>query len=154
MPPAPANTRRDPPEIPGAMRDITGFLVNALAERLRNATEAALGDTGVRPRQLGLLLVLADEGAAQQQHLGERLGMDRTTTMQLVALLEADGLLVRTPDPSDGRAWMVTLTPRGTRVARTVARQSKRAADTAMAGLTPGESAALHSLLRKALGAR
>ncbi len=40
-------------------------------------------------------------------------GMARPSMAQLVDELEADGLLERRPDPSDGRAKLVALTPTG-----------------------------------------
>jgi DNA-binding MarR family transcriptional regulator len=40
-------------------------------------------------------------------------GMTRPSMAQLVDELEADGLVERRPDPSDGRAKLVVLTPSG-----------------------------------------
>lgn len=34
----------------------------------------------------------------------------------MVRLLERDGLVERSPDPTDGRAYRISLTPRGRRV--------------------------------------
>jgi DNA-binding MarR family transcriptional regulator len=133
------------------MVDVTGFLVNQVAERLRETTQAHVEAVGVRPRQIGLLLVLRNEGRMQQQQLGELLGMDRTTTMQLVGALEDQGLVVRDADPSDGRAYLVRLTARGGRVAEQVEGQSRAAADVVLAALSPAEKRTFHRLLRKVL---
>jgi len=133
--------------VPEPLSSITGFLVNRLAERLREATVAQLRDPRVQLRQVGLLLLLREHGPSQQQALGERLGMDRTTTMQLVARLEQDGLVVRHPDPADGRAYLVQLTPEGGRVAQQVQTDALRAQRQVLSPLSTAEAATLHRLL-------
>lgn len=95
------------------MADVAGFLLNEVARIIRERTAEAIRHHQVQPRQLGLLFLLRDAGASSQQQLGERLGMDRTTTMQLVAALEAMGLVARDDDPADRRAYRLRLTPRG-----------------------------------------
>jgi MarR family transcriptional regulator, lower aerobic nicotinate degradation pathway regulator len=142
-----------PRTLPPAMADVTGFLVNRLAEQLRDVTQAHVGGTGLRPRQLGLLLVLRAAGRMQQQQLGEQLGMDRTTTMQLVGALEDQGLVVREANPSDGRAYLLRLTARGVRMAEQVDVQSRAAAAEVLAPLSAAENKTLHRLLRKVLTA-
>ncbi len=137
--------------LPPAMREVTGFLVNRLAERLREVTMERIGSAALRPRQIGLLLVLRAEGRSQQQLLGERLGMDRTTTMHLVSALEAQGLLVREADPNDRRVNVLRLTSRGMKLAAKVDAQSQSAADEVLAALSPSESQTFHKLLVKVL---
>jgi DNA-binding MarR family transcriptional regulator len=45
--------------------------------------------------------------------LAAELGLDVSTASRHVSRLEADGLLARTPDPSDQRAAKLALTPAG-----------------------------------------
>ncbi|WP_396215401.1 MarR family winged helix-turn-helix transcriptional regulator [Gemmatimonas sp.] len=145
----------EPPlrDIPVAMVGMTGFLVNTLGARLREVTEAHLSDARIRSRQIGLLLVLRDEGVLQQQILGERLAMDRTTTMRLVGELEALGLVSREECQDDRRAYDVRLTSRGTRVVTQVALDVQRAQAQVLAPLTDAEARTFHRLLLKLLGA-
>jgi MarR family transcriptional regulator, lower aerobic nicotinate degradation pathway regulator len=153
MSPPPARMTTARPPVPESMRSVTGYLANQLAERLRDATEARLDAGVIRPRQIGLLLVLRDEGPSPQQLLGERLGMDRTTSMQLVSALEAHGLARREADPADGRAYLVRLTPRGRRMADECDNISREAAAEVLRGLSASESRTLQTLLLKALDA-
>jgi DNA-binding MarR family transcriptional regulator len=139
--------------IPAAMRGMTGFLVNTLGARLREVTEAQLTDPRLRARQIGLLLVLRDEGVLQQQVLGEHLAMDRTTTMRLVGELEELGLVSRVASPEDRRAYDVRLTARGARATAQVALDVERAQAQVLAPLTAAEARAFHRLLLKLLGA-
>jgi MarR family transcriptional regulator, lower aerobic nicotinate degradation pathway regulator len=127
--------------------------VNRLAEQLRDVTQAHVDSVGLRPRQIGLLLVLRAEGRMQQQQLGEQLGMDRTTTMHLVGALEEQGLVVRDADPADGRAYLLRLTARGARMADQVDQQSRAAAAEVLAPLSAAENKQFHRLLRKVLTA-
>lgn len=99
--------------MPPPLAEVAGFLLNQVAAAVRDRTAQAVARDGVQPRQLGLLFLLRDTGAYSQQQLGECLGMDRTTTMQLVTALEAEGLVVRDDDPADRRAYRLRLTPKG-----------------------------------------
>ncbi len=90
--------------MPPALAEVAGFLLNQVAAAFRERTAHAIARDGVQPRQLGLLFLLRDSATYSQQQLGECLGMDRTTTMQLVGALEAEGLVARDDDPADRRA--------------------------------------------------
>jgi DNA-binding MarR family transcriptional regulator len=150
LPATPVETP-SPRDVPAPLAGITGYLVNRLADRLRQATVERLRDPRIQLRQIGLLLTLREQGSSQQQALGERLGMDRTTTMQLVTRLAQDGLVTRRPDPSDGRAYVVQLTPEGGRVANQVETDVARSQRDVLAALTPAETATFHRLLTKLL---
>lgn len=150
VPPLPSTPPRD---VPAAMADVTGFLVNALGDRLRAVTQAHLSDERIRTRQIGLVLVLRDEGSLQQQVLGEKLAMDRTTTMRLVGELEALGFVSREADPDDRRAYGVCLTPQGVKLAARLEADLRRAQDEVLAPLSAAEARTFHKLLRKLLEA-
>jgi DNA-binding MarR family transcriptional regulator len=137
--------------VPPALQEATGFLLSQVAARLRAASRERLAELGLDPRQVGLLLVLRDEGPMPQQTLGERVGMDRTTTMQLVASLESAGIVRREPHPSDKRAYLMHLTPRGQRAVEVAERRVGQAQREVLGGLAPSEEKALNELLRKVI---
>lgn len=56
---------------------------------------------------------LAHLGAISLNRLAAELFVDKSTACRVVALLEERGWLVRTADPSDGRALQLHLTPDG-----------------------------------------
>ena len=86
------------------------------APRLR-AAFAAAGLDGIRPGQAVVLVPLA-AGGLHASDLAERLRVSRQAVAQAVAALERHDYVVRRPHPSDARARIIELTPRGRRVLR------------------------------------
>jgi DNA-binding MarR family transcriptional regulator len=95
-------------------------LVNLLAAsgapRLR-AAFAAAGLDGIRPGQAVALVPLAG-GGLHASDLADRLRVSRQAVAQAVAALERHDYVVRGPHPSDARARIIELTPRGRRALR------------------------------------
>jgi DNA-binding MarR family transcriptional regulator len=95
-------------------------LVNLLAAsgapRLR-AAFAAAGLDGIRPAQAIALVPLAG-GGLHASDLADRLRVSRQAVAQAVAALERHDYVVRGPHPSDARARIIELTPRGRRALR------------------------------------
>jgi DNA-binding MarR family transcriptional regulator len=73
------------------------------------------GYTDLRPTHFALLQQLRPEGvrATELAHLAQ---MTKQSMGALVDYVEERGYIERVPDPSDGRAWLVRLTPRGREV--------------------------------------
>lgn len=140
-----------PRAVPPALAEVAGFLLNQVAAVFRERTAEAIAHQGVHPRQLGLLFLLRDSATYSQQQLGESLGMDRTTTMQLVSALEAEGLVVRDDDPADRRAYRLRLTARGREVTTRVAAATAEVERQVFAGLKASERRQLKALLRRIL---
>jgi DNA-binding MarR family transcriptional regulator len=62
-----------------------------------------------------LLIRLADEGPQRSGDLARAFGVDKSTMSRQVASLERAGLVGRVEDPVDGRAYQVSISPRGRR---------------------------------------
>jgi DNA-binding MarR family transcriptional regulator len=62
-----------------------------------------------------LLIRLADEGPQRSGDLARAFGVDKSTMSRQVAALEKAGLVGRVEDPVDGRAYQVSISPRGRR---------------------------------------
>ncbi len=78
------------------------------------AAFAAAGLDGIRPAQAVALVPLA-AGGLHASDLADRLSVSRQAVAQAVAALERHDYVVRGPHPSDARARIVELTPRGRR---------------------------------------
>ena len=76
------------------------------------AAFAAVGLDGIRPAQAVALVPLAT-GGLHASDLADQLRVSRQAVAQAVAALERHDYVVRGPHPSDARARIIELTPRG-----------------------------------------
>lgn len=67
----------------------------------------------VGPGGLSVLVALDGQGSQRVGALAETVGVTAPSMTRIVNSLEAEGLVVREPDPDDGRAQAVVMTPRG-----------------------------------------
>ena len=67
--------------------------------------------------QSAVLAHLSPSGIAQAK-LGPRMGLSKQAVHQLIDTLESDGIVIRVPDPLDGRGKRVVLTEAGLRLMR------------------------------------
>ena len=137
--------------------DSPGFLLWHATLRWQRAMAEALAPFDLTHVQFVLLAStwwLADNvEPPRQRDLAEHAGTDPMMTSQVVRVLEAKGLLVRAVDPDDRRAWRLSVTRRGSALARRAV-AAVEAADTAYFDQVPPRSAAgLRSALRALGGA-
>lgn len=78
----------------------------------RHFTEMAAA-LGLTQKQVWALWLVADHPGISQIDLGQRLHMDRATTMGVVNRLQARGLIRREKSASDGRKQALQLEPEG-----------------------------------------
>lgn len=116
---APSQRPPDPSARPPASeifrRFHIGLLFQQLArdfERRARATLRSRGHVGLQPSHQVVFASLGGSGA-RLTALAERAGMTKQAMGQLVDDLESLGYVERTPDPADGRAKIVRLTPDG-----------------------------------------
>lgn len=101
--------------MPGPDTTNLGFLLAKASQRWNERLAegfAAAGHPEVRPSYGSVLLPLWAEDALRMGQLAERARLSKQTMTTLVRLCERDGLVDRAPDPEDGRATVVSLTPR------------------------------------------
>lgn len=127
-----------------------GFLLSKAADRIEFLFARALRPHGISPREYGVLASVAREGSQSQQQLGERLGIDRTTMVNIIDDLEGKGLVVRMRDPADRRRYGITLSPEGERLIRDVLFNiDVETHDAYLSVLRPGEEKQLLDMLRR-----
>jgi DNA-binding MarR family transcriptional regulator len=98
---------------PAELTDRIGYLLKHAQLRFQDIQRQALTPLGLDGRLLAVLITVRHAGPCQQLRLAEKLGVDRTTMVDLVDRLEASGFVERRPDPDDRRARLIHLTPRG-----------------------------------------
>ncbi|WP_406176894.1 MarR family winged helix-turn-helix transcriptional regulator [Streptomyces sp. NBC_00996] len=103
---------------------------------------------------LSVLRTLAHKGPMRLTTLKASEQITQPAITQLVRRLERDGLVERHPDPEDGRAVLVQVTPAGARIVRTRQQDRVRRFSQLLEALTPEErhaiGAALPALARMA----
>jgi DNA-binding MarR family transcriptional regulator len=100
-----------PDEAVDALGDAVVALTRAYRHAVRHEVEAV--GSGVSVREL---VALIGDGGHRIGELAERRGVGQSVISRQVAELEARGLALRHPDPADGRACLVRLTPAGLRM--------------------------------------
>jgi DNA-binding MarR family transcriptional regulator len=100
------------PTVPALLNSVAGSGV----PRLR-AAFAAAGLDGIRPAQ-ALALVPLVTGGLHASDLADRLRVSRQAVAQAVTALERHEYVVRKPHPSDARALIIELAPRGRQALR------------------------------------
>ena len=84
--------------------------------------------------------LLQRHGAMTGAGLAAELGIQPQSLTRLLAALEADGLIRRTPDPTDGRQTLIDLTAEGgERLAADLLERRRRLAEAMVRVLTPAE---------------
>jgi DNA-binding MarR family transcriptional regulator len=94
-------------------RDDLGALFARIARRLIEAERPLLAAHGLSMWAYIALSHLARQPAGTQLALAEAINYDKTRLIGLLDELEGDGLITRTPDPTDRRARTVSLTQAG-----------------------------------------
>lgn len=139
------------PDVPEALTDRTAFLLRLALNRAEAMGEQAIEPLGLTGRQYGVLAMLQHGPATTQRELGATLGFDRTTTMKLMAGLQARGLVDRVADPSDRRSYRLSLSADGERLRARTAKVLAACDDEFSDGLSPDEVAQLRTLLGRLL---
>ncbi|MGV9779611.1 MarR family winged helix-turn-helix transcriptional regulator [Streptosporangium sp. NPDC003464] len=95
------------------LAESTGWLLNGAAREVTLELEEALKGADLRWRDYGVLSVLEAAGPLSQQEIGRRLAVDRSTMVHIIDVLEQRGLVVRSRDLTDRRAYSIELTDAG-----------------------------------------
>lgn len=99
---------------------------------------------------LRMLAILRDR-QPRMAELARRLGTDRSSTTGLISRAESRGLVIRHPDPTDGRSFTVSLTPQGMSFATVLGDRAATRINSVLVNLHPSERDILTQLLTRAL---
>lgn len=136
-------------------------LLLGLARRWRRLGAGVLSEEGLSPHQERGLLALAraarraapddDPAGVRVSHLASHLGIAPRSATEVADALETAGLVTRSPDPTDRRAVLLSLTDTGRRTVAEVRDRRRAAAEEAMSTLSPEDRAELRRILRQLL---
>jgi DNA-binding MarR family transcriptional regulator len=139
---------------PAQSRDAANALLAGelltLGRRVRSKPPLVKGDHPYIDSAMDALCgVLAESGPMRLTDLARALWLDKSTVTRQVATIEAAGLAVRVPDPSDGRASLVGLSDEGRDLLSRVRRGRQEGLREALADWSVEDVARFASLLER-----
>lgn len=126
-------------QAPSRLRTLPSRLINVIALSANRLVDRALAAADSRRYHYALLAALEEFGAASQADLGRRTGIDRSDIVATVNELAERMLVERSPDPSDRRRNIVSITPAGSQRLRTLDRILAEVQDELLAPLSAEE---------------
>lgn len=87
-----------------------GHLISLAARGFARLSESRLKPLGFGVGQLPVLVALEHGNASTQRDLARFAKIEQPPMAQMLARMERDGLIRRTPDPADGRSSRIALT--------------------------------------------
>jgi DNA-binding MarR family transcriptional regulator len=134
---------------PTRLRALPSWLINQTAMPAQRLVAAGLAEVGASRHQYALLAALDERGPASQAALGRSGGIDPSDMVALVNDLVAQGLVARTPDPTDRRRNVVTITAEGRKHLERLDAQVAKLQDDLLAPLSTDDRRQLVRLLTK-----
>lgn len=101
--------------------------------------------------EFAVLATLTEFGDLSQADLGRRLGLDRATVNGIVARLQRDGLLRRSPDAEGRRRLLLTPMPEGSAWLDDLEHRARKVQDELLVALDADQREQLRLLLDKVL---
>lgn len=139
-----------PAPLPGeALADVlvpTAFVTMAVLNKIGAENDLSL----TLVRVLGILW----DRRPRMAELADHLGLERQTMSGLIARAEKKGLVARAPNPEDGRATDVFLTPQGTELVQRLRLQALQALAPLTGQLSATDQRVLQGLLQRMLETR
>jgi DNA-binding MarR family transcriptional regulator len=129
-----------------------GHLISLAARGFARLAEARLKRHGFGVGQLPVLVALREGNASTQRDLAHFAKVEQPPMAQMLARMERDGLIERTPDPADGRSRRIVLTEDArARMPEAIATLMQGNRD-ALNGFSEAEAAQLVTLLTRLIG--
>jgi MarR family transcriptional regulator, lower aerobic nicotinate degradation pathway regulator len=106
-------------------------------------------ELGITPVQYAALQAISDSPGIDQRTLAGRIGFDTSTIGGVVDRLDARGLVIRGTSDTDRRVRLLSLTPAGAALTKTVIPAMLRAQERILAPLPPNERVKFMAMLRQ-----
>ena len=136
---------------PAVSLDNLGFLLAKASQRFNERLVERLAEQGfgeVRASYGSVLMPLFEQDHLRVGEVGARARLSKQAMTRLVAQCEADGLVERSRDAADGRAFRVDLTPRGHELRSVVGRVLTQLEDEVLAQMGRRDIDALKTALK------
>lgn len=131
-----------------------GYWLRMVSNAVSHSFARALEGEGVTVAEWVCLRTLYGAGPVSPSRVADTLGMTKGAITKLADRLIDKGLALRAADPEDGRAQLLTLTPRARRLVPKLAALADDNDDTFFSGLRTSERADLERILKKIVAGR
>lgn len=132
-----------------AVNGYTGFLLKKLSNASFKAFSEIVQKHGLHPLHFGMLTIIDAEEPISQQELSRRTGIDPSTMVTRMDVLDEHGLVERARGAEDRRSYKIRLSPTGRELLSELREQAREHGERFFAPLTPSERRSLHELLAK-----
>src|SRR3954463_2179155 len=95
------------------MKSVIPFQLRRAQEASFNAFARRVGDSHIWPGWYSILVVIDDNPGISPTELSSAVGRDRSTLTASLRELGKSGMIKRTPAPTDGRSFQLSLTEHG-----------------------------------------
>lgn len=128
-----------------------GYLTNWAARLFARSLEKRIAGSNSGP--MPVFFALQQGGAMSQKALAQLAAVEQPTMANTLKRMERDGLIVRTPDPNDGRSAQVSLTPGGRERAEAAFKVAVEVNGVATSALAPEEREVFYGMMRRIVAA-
>lgn len=143
----------DTPRV-SALDSHLGYWLRMVSNAVSHSFARALEGESVTVAEWVCLRTLYGTEPASPSRVAETLGMTKGAITKLADRLIDKGLALRAADPEDGRAQLLTLTPRARRLVPKLAALADNNDDAFFSGLRTSERAELERILKKIVAGR
>lgn len=127
----------------------TGYMVNLAGRLLVREIDESLSEHGLSSAHMPVFLALGGDASMTQRDLARQAQVEQPTMASTLSRMERDGLIVKTPNPADGRSELVSLSELGRSKFAALRACATRVNGRATAGFTDEERQALLGLLAR-----
>lgn len=132
-----------------ALDDHIGFLLRKVSNATFERFSEVVGEYGLHPMHFGMLLMIDAEEPISQLQLSRRTGIDPSTMVARMDVLDERGLVERTRGETDRRTYEIRLSPEGRKLLGTLQEEAQTHGERFFAPLSAAERKQLHALLGK-----
>lgn len=132
-----------------ALKTNTNFLMRKVSTAAFETFARATAEYGLHPMHFGVLQILEAEEPISQQELGRRAGVDPSTMVARMDVLDENGLIERIRSPDDRRSYEIRLSKKGHEALKKLRGVAEEHSRRIYGVLSDGERATLQELLLK-----
>lgn len=126
------------------------FRLSSVSRRVASAcADVYLAEFGVSVPEWRLMAQIGRFGATSAKDIAEKISMDRVAISRAASKCLAEGLIVETPHPLDRRSKLLSFTPKGRALYKSIIPRACDLANLVESGLTRSEAKVLKTLLDK-----